>query len=55
MEYSCCVLGCKSNYKKDETSVTVFKFPSIRELRQKLLHRIYLESLTKLFNPQEYV
>ena len=36
MEYSCCVPGCKSNYKKDEPSVTVFKFLSIGELRQKL-------------------
>ena len=40
MEYSCCVPGCKSNYKKDEHSVMVFKFPSIGELRQKLLHNI---------------
>ena len=40
MEYSCCVPGCKSNYKKDEPSVMVFKFPSIGELRQKLLHNI---------------
>ena len=37
MGYSCCVPGYKSNYKKDEQSVTVFKFPSIGELRQKLL------------------
>ena len=35
MEYSCCVPGCKSNYKKEEPSVTVFKFPSIGEFRQK--------------------
>ena len=40
MGYSCCVPGCKSNYKKDEPSVTVFKFPSIGELRQKLLQNI---------------
>ena len=40
MEYSCCVPGCKYNYKKDEPSVTVFKFPSIGELRQKLLQNI---------------
>ena len=40
MGYSCCVPGCKSNYKKDEPSVTVFKFPSIGELRQNLLHNI---------------
>ena len=40
MEYSCCVPGRKSNYKKDEPSVTVFKFPSIGELRQKLLQNI---------------
>ena len=40
MEYSCCVPGCKSNYKKDEPSVTVFKFPSIGEVRQKLLQNI---------------
>ena len=40
MEYSCCVPGCKSNYKKDEPSVTVFKFLSIGELRQKLLQNI---------------
>ena len=32
--------GCKSNYKKDEPSVTVFKFPSIGELRPKLLQNI---------------
>ena len=41
MEYSCCVPGCKSNYKKDEPSVTVLKFLSIGELRQKLLHNIH--------------
>ena len=40
MGYSCCVPGCKSNYKKDESSVTVFKFPSIGELTQKLLQNI---------------
>ena len=40
MEYSCCVPGCKSNYKNDESSVTVFKFPSIGKLRQKLLQNI---------------
>ena len=40
MGYSCCVTGCKSNYKKDEPSVTVFIFPSIGELRQKLLQNI---------------
>ena len=43
MGYSCCVPGCKSNYKKDEPSVTVFKFPIIGELRQNC-YRIYLES-----------
>ena len=37
MGYSWCVPGCTSNYKKDEPSVTVFKFLSIGELRQKLL------------------
>ena len=41
MGYSCCVPGCKSNYKKDEPSATVFKFPSIGELRQKLLQNIH--------------
>ena len=40
MGYSCCVPGCKSNYKKDEPSVTVFKFHSIGELRQKWLQNI---------------
>ena len=40
MGYSCCVPGCKSNYKKDESSVTVFKFPIIGELRQQLLQNI---------------
>ena len=40
MEYSWCVPGYTSNYKKDEPSVTVFKFPSIGELRQKLLQNI---------------
>ena len=40
MGYSCCVSGCKSNYKKDNPSVTLFKFPSIGELRQKLLQNI---------------
>ena len=40
MGYSCCVPGCKSNYKKDEPNVTVFKFPSIGELRQKWLQTI---------------
>ena len=40
MGYSCCVPGCKSNYKKDKPSVTVFKFPRIGELRQKLLQNI---------------
>ena len=40
MGYSCCVPGCKSNYEKDEPSVTVFKFPSIGELRLKLLQNI---------------
>ena len=40
MGYSCCVPGCKSNYKKEESSVTVFKFPSIGELREKLLQNI---------------
>ena len=37
---SCCVPGCKSNYKKDEPSVTLFKFPSIGELRQFFLQNI---------------
>ena len=41
MGYSCCVPGCKSNYKKDEPSVVVFKLPSIGELRQKLLQNIH--------------
>ena len=40
MGYSCCVPGFKSNYKKDEPNVTVFKFPSIGELRQKWLQNI---------------
>ena len=40
MGYSWCVPGCKSYYKKDEPSVTVFKFPSIGELRQKVLQNI---------------
>ena len=40
MGYLCCVPECKSNYKKDEPRVTVFKFPSIGELRQKLLQNI---------------
>ena len=40
MGYSCCVPGCKSNYKKNEISVTVFKFPSIGGLRQKWLQNI---------------
>ena len=40
MGYSCCVPGCKSNYKMDEPSVMVFKFPGIGELRQKLLQNI---------------
>ena len=40
MGYSCCVPGCKSNYKKGKPIVTVFKFPSIGELRQKLLQNI---------------
>ena len=40
MGYSCCVPGCESNYKKDEPGVTVFKFPSIGDLRQKLLQNI---------------
>ena len=40
MRYPCCVPGCKSNYKKDEPRVTVFKFHSIGELIQKWLHNI---------------
>ena len=40
MGYSYCVPGCKSNYKKDEPIVTVFKFSSIWELRQKMLQNI---------------
>ena len=40
MGYSCCVPGCKPNYKDEPKSVTMFKFPSIGELRQKLLHNI---------------
>ena len=31
---------CLLNYKKDEPNVTVFKFPSIGELRHKLLQNI---------------
>ena len=38
MGYSCCVPGCKSNYKENEPNVTVFKFPSIGEFRQIWLH-----------------
>ena len=41
MGYSCCVSGCKSNYKKDEPSVTVFKFSSVGELTQELLQNIH--------------
>ena len=42
MGYSCCVSGCKSNYKKAEpnVTVTVFKFLSIGELRQTWLQYI---------------
>ena len=40
MGYSCSVPGCKTNYKKDESSVTMFKFPSIGELTHKLLQNI---------------
>ena len=40
MGYSCCLPGCKSNYKKVEPNVTVFNFLSIGELRQKLLQNI---------------
>ena len=40
MGYSCCVPGSKSNYKKDEPNGTVFKFPSLEELRQKWLQNI---------------
>ena len=40
MKYSYCVPGCKSNYTKDEPNVTVFKFHSIGELRQKWLQNI---------------
>ena len=40
MGHSYCVQGCNSNYKKDEPNVTVFIFPSIGELRQKLLQNI---------------
>ena len=40
MGYACCIPGCKSNYKKDEPNVTVFKFPSIEELKQKWLQNI---------------
>ena len=54
MGYSYCVPGCTSNNEKDETNVTLFKFPSIGELQQNG-YRIYPESLTKLLNPQEYV
>ena len=36
-DISGCVPGYKSNYKKDEPNVTVFKFPGIGELRQKWL------------------
>ena len=35
MGYSCCVPGCKANYKKDESNVTVFKFTSIGKLGEK--------------------
>ena len=45
MGYSCCIPGCKSIYKKDELNGTVFKFPSILELR-KNCYIIYLKSLT---------
>ena len=41
MGYSCCVPGCKSNYKKDEPSVAVFKFPSIGELLQNIQEYVY--------------
>ena len=40
MGYSCCEPGCKSNYKKDDPNVTVFKFPSIDQLREKWLENI---------------
>ena len=40
MGYSCCVPRFKSNYKKDEPNVTLFKFPSIVVLRQKWLQNI---------------
>ena len=54
MRYLCCVPGCKSNYKKDEPNVMVFKFPSIGEFRQKWLQNIS-RKFDKLLNPQEYV
>ena len=53
MGYSCSVPGCKSNYKKYEPNVTVLKFLSIGELR--MIENDYIESLSKLLNPQEYV
>ena len=40
MGYSWCVPGYTSKYTKDEPSVTVFKFPSIGELKQKLSQNI---------------
>ena len=40
MGYSCCLLGYKCKYKKDEPNITAFKFPSIGELEQKWLQNI---------------
>lgn len=40
MGYACCVTGCTSNYYKDNPNVTVFKFPTSEELRQKWLLNI---------------
>ena len=54
MGYSCCVPACKSNDKKDESNVTVFKFPIIGELGQKWFQNIS-RKCDKILNPQEYV
>ena len=40
IRYSYYISGYKSYYKKDEPNVTVFKFPSNGELRQKWLQNI---------------
>ena len=41
MGYSCCVPGCKSNYKNEEPNDTVFIFPRMGVLRQKWLQNIH--------------